>query len=317
MSESNLPTAYEVLASEDELSINTVLAAEGDQRRLRQAYRELTAELAQMRSLTRNQMERIWQLEQALDETSKIADGFKRQLVDQDFLERQLAATEEIANIQQQAIGQLKQQLVVPEQKVGADQGRDQVYQGLLDAAETSVKIRQTDRVRQLPSLISTDCTETLRQRLVELDSQLAKRTATQALLHQACQELESDRDRNLARIGELERQTAEMQEQVLSQAQQASEDETAVQHWKDRFKTAQDRVAQLKVLLEPDLSPAVAEVLAAIQALAAPEPLGRSSPLKPAAGNPDLKIDLPDFLTRRRDRNRQNSKSNGKSSER
>ena len=317
MSESNLPTAYEVLANEDELSINPVLAAEGDQRRLRQAYRELAAELAQMRSLTRNQMERIWQLEQALDETSKIADGFKRQLVDQDFLERQLAATEEIANIQQQAIGQLKHQLVVPEQKVGADQGRDQVYQGLLDAAETSVKIRQTDRVRQLPSLISNDCTETLRQRLVELDSQLAKRTATQALLHQACQELESDRDRNLARIGELERQTAEMQEQVLSQAQQASEDETAVQHWKDRFKTAQDRVAQLKVLLEPDLSPAVAEVLAAIQALAAPEPLGRSSPLKPAAVNPDLKIDLPDFLTRRRDRNRQNSKSNGKSSER
>jgi chromosome segregation ATPase len=313
MSESNLPTSQEVLAIEDGLISSPILeGAEGDRRRLKQAYRELTVELAQMRSLTRNQMERIWQLEQALDETSKIADGFKLQLVQQGFLERQLAATEEIANIQQQAIGQLKQKLIVLEQKIGEAQERDQAYQGLLDAAETFAKNRQIDLLLQLPE-VSESQIDTLKQQLTDLEAQLAKRTATQALLHQACQELEGDRERNLTRITELEQQTAEMQEQILSQAQQASEYETAVQHWKDRFQTAQDKVAQLRALLEQgDLPAAVVEVLEAIQALAPPERLGRQAAVSNAYPNQDLKMDLPDFLTRRRYRNRQTPKGNG-----
>ena len=313
MSEANLPTSQEVLAIDDGLISHPIVeGAEGDQRRLKQAYRELTGELAQMRSLTRNQMERIWQLEQALDETSKIADGFKRQLVQQGFLERQLAATEEIANIQQQAITQLKQKLIILEQKVGEAQERDHAYQGRLDAAETLVKNRQTDLLLQLPG-VGESQVDSLKQQLAELEAQLAKRTATQALLHQACQELEGDRDRNLSRIAELEQQTAEMQEQILSQAQQASEYETAVQHWKDRFQMAQDKVVQLKVLLAAGEVPAaVVEILAAIQALAPPEPLGRQSAASNAYPlNQDLKMDLPDFLTRRRYRDRQSPKSN------
>ncbi len=314
MSESNLPTSQEVLAIEDELISSPVVdGPEGDRRRLQQAYRELTAELAQMRSLTRNQMERIWQLEQALDETSKISDDFKRQLVQQGFLERQLAATEEIANIQQQAITQLKHKLIVLEQKVGEAQERDQAYQGRLDAAETFAKNRQTDLLLQLPG-IGEAPVDVLKQQLADLEAQLAKRTATQALLHQACQELEGDRDRNLTRIVELEQQTAEMQEQIISQAQQASEYETAVQHWKDRFKIAQDKVAQLKALLDQgDFPPAVLEILAAIQALTPPEPLGYQPVIRPSYPlNQDLKMDLPDFLTRRRTRNRPSPKGTG-----
>jgi chromosome segregation ATPase len=311
MSESNLPTSQEVLAIEDGL-ISSPLSAEGegDGRLLKQAYRDLTVELAQMRSLTRNQMERIWQLEQALDETSKISESLKRQLVGQGFLEQQLAATEEIANIQQQAIGQLKQKLVVLEQKVGEAQERGQAYQGMLDAADSLAKTRQADLSLQLPGVGELQV-DTLKQQLADLDAQLAKRTAAQALLHQACQELEGDRERNLTRITELEQQTAEMQEQILSQAQQASEYETAVQHWKDRFQSAQDKVAQLKALLaQDDLPPAVVEVLAAIQALVPLEQLGRQSTSNAYPLNQDLKMDLPDFLTRRRNRTRHNPKS-------
>jgi chromosome segregation ATPase len=317
VSEANLPTSQEVLASEDGLVGSPIdERGEGDRRRLQQAYRELTVELAQTRSLTRNQMERIWQLEQALDETSKISDELKRQLVEQGFLERQLATTEEISNIQQQAIVQLRQKLVVLEQKVGEAQERDQAYQGMLNAAETFAKNRQTDLLLQLPGSGGEAEINQLQQQLADLEAQLAKRTATQVLLHQACQELEGDRDRNLARIAELERQTAEMQEQVLSQAQQASEYETAVQHWKDRFQSAQDKVVQLKVLLESaELPAAVGEVLEAIQALVPPEPLSRPASARTTDANPDLKLDLPDFLTRRRYRNRPSLKGDSKES--
>jgi chromosome segregation ATPase len=310
VSESNLPS-HEILVIEDDLmnhpAIQVEALVDGDRKRLQQAYQNLTVELAQMRSLARSQMERIWQLEQALDEVSKMFDLVKAQLVDQTFLEQQLAATEEIANIQQQAISHLKQKLIVLEQKVGEAQERDQAYQGMLDAAETLTKAQPVSR--DLPLVGDPEIVK-LKQQLAEVSAQLAKRTATQALLHQACQELEGERERNLARIAELERQAAEMQEQILRQAQQASEYETAVQHWKNRCQSIQDQVTQLKANLPQlgEVPPVVMEALEAIQALAAPpEQMIRRS----TTAHPELKPDLPDFLTHRRYRNRQAAKVN------
>ncbi len=152
---------------------------------------------------------------------------------------------------------------------------------------------------------IPLDSAQNSLQKIEELESQIVKQVANQALLQQACRELELDREQNQTRIAELERQAAEMQEQILSQAQQASEYETAVQHWKDRFYTTQDKVVQIKDLLEsgsPDLPPELVDLFAAIQATST---IGSEPPLK-ASGradsfNEDLKIDLPDFLTRRR----------------
>lgn len=61
--------------------------------------------------LTRHQAERIRDLEQALDESLLSLQEIRSRLIEQHFLESQLAATEETANVQQQAILQLKQQL--------------------------------------------------------------------------------------------------------------------------------------------------------------------------------------------------------------
>ena len=363
----------------------------------------ILAEIDQMQTKIRHQLERIQDLELALDQSISNLNELRLQIIDQRFLEEQLASTEEIANVQQQAINQLKRQFAEKqtafEQQIHQAQTREQDYQKLLGAAETFAQNQQADlerlrsqlshdradqpqqthlisqidelqaamqtqqqrvlelesqeltarslaanlelnlqeaqkQIRRLyrelndrhtainelearlegdfaidPSLNfastqTSDPTQSL-QRVEELESQVVKQMATQALLQQACQELELDREQSQTRIAELERQAAEMQEQILSQAQQASEYETAVQHWKDRFYSTQDKVAQLKELLETDPaseSPELAEVFAAIQAAStiAVEPFNPSTG-RTDSFNEDLKIDLPDFLTRRR----------------
>ncbi len=364
----------------------------------------ILAELEQMQAQSRHDLERIQDLELALDQSISNLNELRLQIIDQRFLEEQLASTEEIANVQQQAIHQLKRQFsekqAALEQQIHQAQTREQDYQRLLGAAETFAHHQQVElerlrsqvthdrsdepqqthlisqidelqmamqtqqqrvlelesqeltarslaanlelhlqeaqkQIRRLyrelndrhtainelearlegdfaadPSLNAFALTQTSDpaqslQKVEELESQMVKQMATQALLQQACQELELDREQSQTRIAELERQSAEMQEQILSQAQQASEYETAVQHWKDRFYSTQDKVGQLKELLENDLpheSPELAEIFAAIQAAStiAVEPLTRS-PGKTDSFNEDLKIDLPDFLTRRR----------------
>lgn len=317
-----------------------------------QSGESVTAEeFAQLQERVENQMHRIRDLEQALDQSLSSLDELRSQIVDQNFLERQLASTEEFANVQQQAIQNLKlqftQQKSELETKIQQAQQREREYQSLLDAAEGIAQAQQLelDRLkRQLGSdrpetdlnpvdsqlhVLQADI-ELRRQQLQDLESQkqaaqvriaelesqvetlesqVARHITTHALLQQACRELEVDREQSQHRIAELERQAAEMQEQILSQAQQASEYETAVQHWKNRHHTLQDQVATLKQLLEEkltDIPPEVAEFFAALEAASLPEPRAafRSNPF-----NPDLKIDLPEFLVRRRSyRRTQNS---------
>ena len=58
-----------------------------------------------------NQRERIEQLEQALEQSLASINELRLQLKDQHLLETQLAATEEMANLQQQVINELQRQL--------------------------------------------------------------------------------------------------------------------------------------------------------------------------------------------------------------
>ena len=375
----------------------------------------LVAELMQTQSIAHGQVERIRQLEQALDQSLASLDELRLQIVDQQLLEKQLATTEEISNIQQQAIARLKLQLAQQQQALETQltetQARDHTLQELLTTLELLTHGQQTE-LEQLRAQITQDRREvqayqhqleqqladlqfafsTQQQRSTEIESQslsahvlaesleqrleqaqtqvrdlsqnlsdrqvaldqletelrqahtalqeqqalidtllqqvrtpspttavspdsasgrvkseesdqLLKLSTTHAMLQHACQELEEERDRQTARIVELENQTADMQEQILRQAQQAIEYEAAVQHWKDRYFTHQSQVLRLKELLEalPDPSPELLDVLGTLQATVFdPEP---SSPTLrtalPADNGP--KIDLPDFLVRRR----------------
>jgi len=72
----------------------------------------LNSEVSHLRTLVNRQIERICHLEQALDQSLGSLKEMRLQLINQQFLEEQLAATESIANIQQQAIVQLQSQII-------------------------------------------------------------------------------------------------------------------------------------------------------------------------------------------------------------
>lgn len=78
----------------------------------RQELVALNSEVSHLRTLANRQTERIRHLEQALDQSLGSFKEARLQLINQQFLEEQLAATESIANIQQQAIVQLQSQII-------------------------------------------------------------------------------------------------------------------------------------------------------------------------------------------------------------
>jgi chromosome segregation ATPase len=213
----------------------------------------IVTELVTARAQLRNQTERILDLELALDQTIHNLEDLKNRLLQQDSLENHLAAIEETANIQQQAILQLKHQI----------SQKDLALNQLL---QIRIQPQDYDRAR----------------------TQLAEQHQTQALLQQACQELETDRDHQQTRILELETQIAEMQEQILQQMQQGHEYETAIQHWKDRYLQLHSQLETLKTHLAP-LTPELEKLLTEPTE---PKPKG----IRPYQ---DLSVDLPGFLKR------------------
>jgi chromosome segregation ATPase len=225
----------------------------------------IVAELVAARHLVRQQTERIKHLEQALDQTMASLEDAQQRLAEQEALTAHLAATEETANVQQQAILQLKHQL----------SQKDMVFNQLVQTRRST-----EERDQQW------------------LETELAKHLQHQALLQQACQELEQAREIQLARIAELEQQAAEMQEQILSQVQQAREAETAIQHWKDRYTDLHQHMLLLRQTLDslnPQLPPEVWEILHTL----AETPEIDAPPQRGIRPYQDLSVDLPDFLKR------------------
>jgi hypothetical protein len=402
----------------------------------KQQQKLLLAELEQLRSLTHKQVERIHHLEQALDQSLAFQEELRIQLRNQAFLENQLAATEEIANIQQQAITQLKRQLAQqqeilehpticeglegsgqsensgksesPEKPELSGKPESKIFEAILQDIEiltqgqqTKVELLRTqihrdraavktqkdhlsrwftdfqttmatqqqrfselgqsvspqsgsDRPNENPQEtqaavqdLSQKLTErdasihqletelhrahialleqqavidglkafsvkhfgdnpalgtelfTAQCKIQELETQVSKQTTSQAMLQHACQELEQARERHQSRIVELENLVAEMQEQILGQAQQASEYETAVQHWKNRYLNSAAYLSELKQLLDQELptpSDELAELMAAIQMAPVDGPDASSPVPNPRKIHPDV----PDFLMRR-----------------
>ena len=368
-------------------------------------------ELSALRSLIYQQVERIHDLEQALDQSVSSGADLRLQLIDQQFLEVQLASTEEIANIQQHAITQLKQRLSQQQLALKAyenqTEGETQSFQDLLisledlaegqqtnlkrlwlrihsDRAETQAHQTYLDWLTKLqpasdqphlesfsesfhvdradptispeqlqPTLLELGQHLTKRQaaieqlemelhrahialqeqqamidtlqqthttkpiasdspldhelftadcKIQELEIQLSKQTTTQAMLQHFCQELEQTRDRHQTRIAELEHQTTDMQEQILKQAQQASEYETAIQHWKDRHHNSHEYLSRLKELIEqvlPNSSAELSEILIILQTATADSTEIEGDRFDPAFPK-GSKMDIPDFLLRR-----------------
>lgn len=341
---SPVPTSFNMVGSQkQELNRQNDVADESSRPSL------MDEDLALLRSQMQKHVDRIRNLERALDQSLILVAELREQLVDQQFLEKQLAATEEIANIQQQAITKLKQQLADqqsppsnltghPSATAGADSAesafpactigwqdaasqklvdltqqletRQHVIEQLeteLDRAHLELQEQQLliDSLQRSTGMQTVTHNSSLDQELFtahckiqELEIQVSKQITTQAILQHTCHELEQARDRYHARAQELELQTADMQEQILKQAQQASEYETAIQHWKDRYGKSQDYLHRMHDLIGQLDSPSATELLELVSTvhgiLTAPEPENAT-----LTTNRPPKMDIPDFLAR------------------
>ncbi len=290
---------------------------------------------------------RITQLEQALYQCQLYIDELKKKLIDQEFLEEQLATTESFSHVQKQAIETLKSQVgqqqalrsELEELKkqfhlISSQHSESEVKVQLREAECSAIKqqIRQKERdferiqdknhqlTAQLETLqksmvqetqqriIAQKTAERLRtdlnnrdatmraleakikqaesmlnhreemigalkdlnrpdsqkdqfiqglsstllkaqRQITELQNDLSNQSILQAQLQHSTHELEQDSRLSQVRSEQLEQQVDDLQEQVLRQAQQSSEYETAIQHWKTRCLEAENwtsKVARL-----------------------------------------------------------------------
>ena len=279
---------------------------------------QLLEDLTASMELIQHQADRIAQLERALDQTLVQVHDVRSQLVRQEWIEEQLAATEEFANVQQQAILHLKGRIndrtssvenIVenPIVKNRADisatpSARLEVryVQAQQQIQALSQKLRE-DSIQSttLPEMTDAEREEAWwREQLVTLEAELAKHLQTQAFLQQACTEMEHDRDLDQHRILELGNQSAEMQEQILRQAQQYSEYEAAIQHWKDRFYQLQNQMLSILELYDQLSEPIPDAIANLLDSLPQPTVSEQMQSLRRALPH---RSDLPEFLQRRR----------------
>lgn len=298
---------------------------------------------------TTSPQQRIQLLEQALEQCQLYIDELKSKLMDQAFLEEQLATTEEFSHIQKQAVITLQDQLTNREQiqqelenlrqakidltnrladkdtslrfqeaelsklqdqfaeertalerlqdqaerlslqiqssqktavhetqqriiaQTTAERLRTQLRECEADIQTLEVQLQQareshTNQQEIITSLQNADKSDShknqaiqslsssllkAQNKIADLETQLSNQSIVQAQFQHSTQEFAEQAQSLQKRSEELEQQVAEMQEQILHQAQQASEYETAVQHWKDRSFTAEQTVAQMKQILE------------------------------------------------------------------
>ena len=159
-------------------------------------YQAVLDELAQAQTLDQERINRIYHLEQALDQALACLAELQVQVQDQGILETQLAATEEFAQVQQQAIARLKLQLTEQQQALDTQtietQQRDQAIQELLQSIEGITQSQQKE-------------VERLRLRLAQ--DQLENQTQRQRLSRQV-QDLQHALNSRQQRVAELESET-------------------------------------------------------------------------------------------------------------
>ncbi len=228
-----------------------------------------THQLAEMTS-RRQSLEAIVQQSQA--EIQHLHQEVERLLQAQDTLEAKLVNTHRLLRQREQDLQLLESQhrQAIEEKKL-LQTRLDHLQQELGDRqdeiSELNHRLSQANALietqeRVISALQQTQLQESNKNTVIEglsktlLNTQLslqelereyqAQRLQYMKMQHYN-QELESRTFQQQARLQTLETQVAELQEQILHQAQQAREQETAVQHWKDRCTEAERIIEQLR----------------------------------------------------------------------
>lgn len=246
----------------------------------------LLVELEQTRSLNQQRVNRIYYLEQGLDQAVACLSELRSRVQDQEVLEAQLALTEDFANVQQQAIARLKQQLQQQQHLVEAQivelQAKEQLAEALRSAraldtqrievleaqsqgehTQASVLTTQLHEARQHVQALSTSLAET-QERLAEVEAQLEQTSSLTddqqnlALVLRRTQTIAAQRNTAIAalqkelaltqiKVDELETQLAK---QVRTQAkwqQNCQELEAESQLQRSRIGDLEQEVAEMQ----------------------------------------------------------------------
>jgi chromosome segregation ATPase len=229
-------------------------------------YQALLQELAEAQVLDDERRDRIYHLEQALDQALLCISELKAQVHDQQLLESQLANTEEFAYVQQQAISRLKLQISEQGQALELQilelQQRDQALEELLISVEiiTQTQQQELERVRlklmedqreasqqrsrsgiQIQDLQAQ--LESRQQRVSELEAEtLAARTSGASLqvqLESARQQIRELSAKSPAVVG-LRQDFARAQQQVEELEQQIAQQTLHQTRWQQNYQTVE-----------------------------------------------------------------------------
>jgi chromosome segregation ATPase len=174
-------------------------------------------QLAQSQILEQQRVARIYHLEQALDQALACLHDLRVQLQDQKVLEAQLATTEELAYVQQQAIARLRQQLAHQQQVLNAyvseAQGRDQTVQNLLSTTEAMTQAQQAE-LEHLQTQIAQGWAK-LQTHRSSLEQQIEDLKSAMDLRQQRVLELEAERLTAQTHNANLEVQLETVQKQI------------------------------------------------------------------------------------------------------
>ena len=206
------------------IEITNVEAAKGLGETIKERYSGLSPQVEPYPpgSLSEEQ-ERIFHLEQALDQALHYLDELNARVKHQAMLEEQVTLTEEYAYVQYQAIARLQEDLAE--------------HKEIISQRNLTIASLESDRTLAQTNLLS------LQQDQLNLRQENAQ-------WKNACQELQQECDRQHRKMLALEQENTVMQEQILQQARQSNEHETAVQYWKDRYTAIQQNLQEFQAVL-------------------------------------------------------------------
>lgn len=218
-----------------------------------QQQQQLLAELTEAQSLAHEQVERIQHLEQALDQSLESLHELRLQMVDQRLLENQLASTEEIANIQQQAIGHLKRQLAQQQQILESQQNqtqqRDQSLHDLLTSVEAQAQTQQ-NKLEDLRARIASDRAE-VQAHQTQLEHQLTELQTTFDTQQERLMQLEAEVITARTQSSSLDVQLNQSQEQIRNLTQQLLARNAAVHQLETELHRAHAALQEQQALID------------------------------------------------------------------
>ncbi len=223
---------------------------------------EMTSRRQSLETIVQQSQTEIQHLHQEVDRLLQIQDALEGKLVnshrllrqrehDLQLLKSQQRQANEEKGLLQARLEQLQQELADREDNIRDLTSRLTQANYLIDTQERVISaLQQTQGQESNKNTVIQGLSKTLlktQRTLQELEQEYQMQRLQYMKVQHYPQELEGRSTQQQVRLQLLETQVAELQEQVLHQAQQAHEQETAIQHWKDRCGEAERVIGQLR----------------------------------------------------------------------